>query len=102
MKQIGFLILGYIRALLICIFGMYVFWRMEAVFFGYEKAQQLVWMLAIANYCMIFVLYRNVFQFKGWTRFRGDKKLSKTASAMLLVPAFLILIFAVFQLSVGL
>lgn len=97
MKQTSHLMLGFARALLILIIGMYLFWKIEEYSLGADKAQQFVWVLAIANFLILFILYRNVFQFKGWKALRGHRKLPKKLSAALLGIALLIFVFVAFQ-----
>lgn len=49
------------------------------------------WLGAIAMFILLFVLYRNVFQFSGWYKGEGNKKLSKPVTVTLLVMSIVFL-----------
>ncbi|KGR90138.1 hypothetical protein CD30_13380 [Ureibacillus massiliensis 4400831 = CIP 108448 = CCUG 49529] len=51
-----------------------------------------LWLVYIAIFIIIFVIYRNIFQFKGWAR-AGSKKLPVQFTVLLLSIAILLLIF---------
>ncbi|SDL88902.1 hypothetical protein [Sediminibacillus halophilus] len=65
---------------------------------GVEKYQ---WLVGIAIYLVLFVLYRNKWQFSGWYQGEGRKRLSKTVTKGLLISA-LVLFVAPFVLSLTL
>jgi len=50
------------------------------------------WLVFLAIFLLIFVLYRNKLQFSGWYKGAGRKKLPKTVSQILLFSAVFLLI----------
>jgi hypothetical protein len=50
------------------------------------------WYLAIGNFVLFFVIYRNYLQFKGWYKSKDNVKLSKSATRLLYLIAALIII----------
>lgn len=97
MKTAVYITLSYFRALLIMLIGMYVLWLLQLNLFGQEKALNYVWLLCLANYLLIFVLYRNKLQFTGWKALQGGSRLSKKTTANLLGLAAVIIGFVVFM-----
>lgn len=49
------------------------------------------WLGFISIYLLIFVLYRNKLQFRGWYKSKNNKKLSKTLTTLLLVISALLI-----------
>ncbi|ASK64180.1 hypothetical protein CFK37_19515 [Virgibacillus phasianinus] len=63
-----------------------------------ETTETYSWLGALAILVLLFVLYRNKFQFSGWYKGEGRKKLPKKVS-VILISISVILIISPFVLS---
>lgn len=54
-------------------------------------AEKYSWMSLVAIFILIFVLYRNKFQFSGWYKGEGKEKLPKKVSQTLIITAIILL-----------
>ncbi|HLR51911.1 MAG TPA: hypothetical protein VK072_03450 [Candidatus Avamphibacillus sp.] len=73
---------------IIFIFGLLggVSWAMiENIYTVNEATESYSWLGAIAILILLFVLYRNKFQFSGWYKGKDKNKLSKNVSSSLII-----------------
>ena len=56
-------------------------------------AENYSWISLIAIFIIIFVLYRNKYQFSGWYKGEGQEKLSKRVSLALMTISVILLLF---------
>lgn len=54
------------------------------------------WMLSLSIFILLFVLYRNRWQFSGWYKGKGREKLPKNVTNVLVFGAYLLLILVPF------
>lgn len=54
------------------------------------------WMVFIALFIILFILYRNKLQFHGWYKGKGREKLPKKITQILITSATLLLVLAPF------
>ena len=58
----------------------------------FEVNETYSWLGALAILLLLFVLYRNKWQFSGWYTVKGRKKLSKTVSWTLILVSIVLII----------
>ncbi|WP_026476228.1 hypothetical protein [Alkaliphilus transvaalensis] len=85
-----------IRVLFILIFGTGLLVTLEVWLYGLLDIalleNSLGWMIAFANLIIVFVVYRNNLQFKGWFKSSRSSKLPKLITRTLLVLAMVLII----------
>lgn len=91
--KIIFFILDFLRALVLLIIGLYILQLFQESLFGEEVFKQYIILLFIANYLVIFILYRNVLQMKDWSQSSSRKKLPRWLTYFLLVIVLIIYLF---------
>lgn len=57
-----------------------------------EAIESYSWLSAIAILILLFVLYRNKFQFSGWYKGKGKAKLPKSVTVILILSSILLII----------
>ncbi|MYL60267.1 hypothetical protein [Virgibacillus halodenitrificans] len=75
---------------IILIFGLLggLIWEIIGNVYILNEATELYgWMAGLAIYVLLFIFYRNKFQFSGWYKGKGREKLSRTATGILLACA---------------
>lgn len=74
------------RVLIILFLGIYILGKIELHIFEGFKLESNFWMIFIGNIILVFILYRNRFQFSGWYKY-GNKKLSTRVTWVLVFIA---------------
>lgn len=80
---------------IILIFGILgaIGWKVtENIYTINEPAESYSWLGAVAIFVLLFVLYKNKFQFAGWYKGEGRKKLSRKVSVTLISVSILMVI----------
>lgn len=62
------------------------------IYTRFEVNETYSWLGAVAILLILFVLYRNKWQFSGWNKVIGREKLSKTVSLTLILVSFVLII----------
>jgi hypothetical protein len=81
-----------IRIIAIYFIGSWLLWTAELKLYGAELALDHVLILFLANFILIFVIYRNLFQRKGWYTSDKTNRLSRPLTLILLGVTLLLLI----------
>ncbi|WP_163970344.1 hypothetical protein [Oceanobacillus halotolerans] len=64
----------------------------EGVYTINERTEKYSWLGGIGIFMFLFVLYRNRFQFSGWYKGKGRKKLPKRITSTFIVMAMVLII----------
>lgn len=62
------------------------------IYTRFEVNETYSWLGAVAILLILFVLYRNKWQFSGWNKVIGREKLPKTVSLTLILVSFVLII----------
>ena len=94
--------LEYLRVVLVLIFGTTALMAVEELIYRQFNNSlfnnPMNWMVAIANFLIIFVVYRNKLQFSGWGRSSNGVKLSKVTTRILVALSIVLLVFPLVNL----
>ncbi|QTM98971.1 hypothetical protein ERJ70_06435 [Sediminibacillus dalangtanensis] len=102
MKALLAAVFELLRILIIFLFLAALMWiALGNIYTWSPRAEKFQWLGGIAVYLVLFVLYRNKWQFSGWYQGEGRKRLNKTVTMGLLTSA-LVLFVAPFVLSLTL
>lgn len=64
-----------LRVIVLLLLGMYLLWIIEMQFYGESLSIEAILLLAVTNFLVLFILYRNKWQFSGWFKSTNAKKL---------------------------
>lgn len=82
------------RVIVIFLLGMYLLWLLEKQIYGDSLGIEIMLLLAVINFLVLFILYRNKWQFSGWFQSKNAKKLPpalvKILWGIIVVSLFLI------------
>lgn len=91
-------LLELVRVILLFGFLGSLFWMLFTFIYeylGFNIAYK-EWMLFLSIFIIIFVFYRNSWQFSGWYKGKGREKLPKKVTSVLVFGACLLLILVLF------
>lgn len=97
MKQLISFVAEFIRAFFIIFIGTAFLNLIENYLFlimGIDIEESVSWMLTAANILIIFVIYRNKLQSKGWYKSHQNKPFSRLVSWAVLGTSFILLLLA--------
>ncbi|CAM4404674.1 hypothetical protein [Paenibacillus tarimensis] len=84
-NSISHFFLEWLRALVILFGGLYILWIIEEQLLGTEQAKNYVVLLALVDFTILFLVYRNFLQFSGWFQSKNQRKLPRTVTVLLVL-----------------
>ncbi|QHW29955.1 hypothetical protein GZH47_03300 [Paenibacillus rhizovicinus] len=83
-----------LELLRICVIALIFYYITDAVerlvFHGLNQDKGSVWLRGLGNFALLFVCYRNWFQFKGWYKSGRNRKLSTRTTASLVIAGVIL------------
>ncbi|RDY69028.1 hypothetical protein ACJA3J_13175 [Halobacillus sp. SY10] len=85
-------LLELVRIVFLFIFGGALVWVVLGPFYNvHPLSGEYQWLGAVGVYGILFVLYRNRWQFSGWYKGKGKKKLSRSMTRIIVFGSVLLL-----------
>lgn len=91
-----FTLLEFLRVLFILVLGTGILLYLEIWLYSFFNVDLLGnsmgWLAAIANWIIVFIVYRNFLQFRGWDKSSNKAKISRPTTIVLIVVSAILFI----------